>query len=173
MSVICIIILVKVRVRISCSAEIVSAAPVTRSSKYAVCLKSTLKAISPAKAIWTTKLTDIWAIAGTHLLQLRRTSMTIYILRILSQHGLWDRYAKYTPGNPCKYESMTNRLIESLLCLFHTACSTGTACSSSKVAGLIFYETFCYLWTSQVVGNVALATLAGGPFGGELCISLS
>lgn len=68
---------------------------------------------------------------------------------------------------------MTNRLIESLLCLFHTACSTGTACSSSKVAGLIFYETFCYLWTSQVVGNVALATLAGGPFGGELCISLS
>lgn len=50
--------------------------------------------------------------------------------------------------------------------LAYLACSTGTACSSSKVAGLIVYETFCYLWTSQVVGNIALATLAGGPFGG-------
>ncbi|KAI5117779.1 hypothetical protein M0805_000422 [Coniferiporia weirii] len=54
-------------------------------------------------------------------------------------------YEKWTPGNP--------------------SCSTGTTCSSGKVAGLIVYETFCYLWTSQVVGNVALATLAGGPFG--------
>ncbi|THH08372.1 hypothetical protein EW145_g2751 [Phellinidium pouzarii] len=54
-------------------------------------------------------------------------------------------YEKWTPGNP--------------------SCSQGTNCSSSKVAGLIVYETFCYLWTSQVVGNVALATLAGGPFG--------
>ncbi|KAL5506999.1 PNS1 [Sanghuangporus vaninii] len=54
-------------------------------------------------------------------------------------------YAKWTPGNP--------------------SCSTGTSCSSAKVGGLIAYETFCYLWTSQVVGNVALATLAGGPYG--------
>ncbi|GLB37068.1 putative CTL (choline transporter-like) family protein [Lyophyllum shimeji] len=53
-------------------------------------------------------------------------------------------YAKYTPGNP--------------------SCAT-TSCSSGKVAGLIFYETFSFLWTSQVVKNVALATLAGGPFG--------
>jgi len=52
-------------------------------------------------------------------------------------------YAKWTPGN--------------------TSC--GTSCSSGKVAGLIFYATFSYLWTSQVVGNVALATLAGGPYG--------
>lgn len=52
MSVICIIILVKVRVRISCNAEMVSAAPVTRSSKYAVCLKCTLKVVNPAVAIW-------------------------------------------------------------------------------------------------------------------------
>lgn len=36
------------------------------------------------------------------------------------------------------------------------------------MAGLIVYETFCYLWTSQVIGNVALATLAGGPYGGGL-----
>ncbi|KAF8070149.1 plasma-membrane choline transporter-domain-containing protein [Lyophyllum atratum] len=53
-------------------------------------------------------------------------------------------YAKYTPGNP--------------------GC-TSSSCSSGKVAGLIFFETFSFLWTSQVVKNVALATLAGGPFG--------
>ena len=47
------------------------------------------------------------------------------------------------------------------------------------MAGLIFYETFSFLWTSQVIGNVALATMAGGPFGSEyshrqskLCIYL-
>ncbi|KAF8518950.1 plasma-membrane choline transporter-domain-containing protein [Hysterangium stoloniferum] len=54
-------------------------------------------------------------------------------------------YTKYTPGNP--------------------SCSNGTSCSSRTVAGLIFYEVFSYLWTSQVIGNVALATLAGGPYG--------
>ncbi|KZT21437.1 DUF580-domain-containing protein [Neolentinus lepideus HHB14362 ss-1] len=54
-------------------------------------------------------------------------------------------YAKWTPGNP--------------------TCGSGSACSSGKVAGLIFFETFAYLWTSQVIGNVALATLAGGPYG--------
>jgi len=53
-------------------------------------------------------------------------------------------YAKWTPGNP--------------------SCAT-TSCSSGKVAGLIFFETFSFLWTSQVIGNVALATLAGGPYG--------
>ncbi|KAF8345826.1 plasma-membrane choline transporter-domain-containing protein [Amanita rubescens] len=53
-------------------------------------------------------------------------------------------YAKWTPGAP--------------------SCSS-SGCSSSKVAGLIFYATFSFLWTSQVIGNVALATLAGGPFG--------
>ncbi|OBZ70731.1 Protein PNS1 [Grifola frondosa] len=54
-------------------------------------------------------------------------------------------YARYTPGNP--------------------SCGTGSSCSSAKVAGLIVYETFSFLWTSQVIGNVALATLSGGPFG--------
>ncbi|EPQ57025.1 DUF580-domain-containing protein [Gloeophyllum trabeum ATCC 11539] len=54
-------------------------------------------------------------------------------------------YAKWTPGNP--------------------TCGNGSSCSSGKVAGLIFFETFSYLWTSQVIGNVALATLAGGPYG--------
>ncbi|KAF5348744.1 hypothetical protein D9758_006837 [Tetrapyrgos nigripes] len=53
-------------------------------------------------------------------------------------------YAKWTPGSP--------------------SCSD-SSCSSGKVAGLIFYATFSYLWTSQVIGNVALATLSGGPFG--------
>ncbi|KAJ7594027.1 plasma-membrane choline transporter-domain-containing protein [Mycena floridula] len=53
-------------------------------------------------------------------------------------------YTKWTPGNP--------------------SCDT-TTCSSGKVAGLIFYATFSFLWTSQVIGNVALATLAGGPYG--------
>ncbi|KAK7057181.1 plasma-membrane choline transporter-domain-containing protein [Favolaschia claudopus] len=53
-------------------------------------------------------------------------------------------YEKWTPGNP--------------------SCAT-TSCSSGKVAGLIFFLTFSFLWTSQVIGNVALATLAGGPYG--------
>ncbi|TFK44695.1 plasma-membrane choline transporter-domain-containing protein [Crucibulum laeve] len=53
-------------------------------------------------------------------------------------------YAKWTPGNP--------------------SCAS-SGCSSGKVAGLIFFETFSFLWTSQVIGNVALATLAGGPYG--------
>lgn len=43
-------------------------------------------------------------------------------------------------------------------------CTDGS-CSSAKVAGLIVYLTFSFLWTSQVVGNVSLATLAGGPYG--------
>ncbi|KAI0253996.1 plasma-membrane choline transporter-domain-containing protein [Lactifluus subvellereus] len=54
-------------------------------------------------------------------------------------------YAKWTPGNP--------------------ACSGSTSCSSSTVAGLIFFETFSYIWTSMVISNVSLTTLAGGPFG--------
>ncbi|KIJ68160.1 hypothetical protein HYDPIDRAFT_83809 [Hydnomerulius pinastri MD-312] len=54
-------------------------------------------------------------------------------------------YAKFTPGNP--------------------TCGTTSSCSSGKVAGLIFYAVFSYLWTSQVIGNIALATLAGGPYG--------
>ncbi|KAJ6593905.1 integral to plasma membrane protein [Mycena capillaripes] len=53
-------------------------------------------------------------------------------------------YAKWTPGNP--------------------SCET-SSCSSGKVAGLIFFEVFSFLWTSQVIGNVSLATLAGGPYG--------
>ncbi|KAH9485401.1 Protein PNS1 [Psilocybe cubensis] len=53
-------------------------------------------------------------------------------------------YAKWTPGNP--------------------SCDT-SSCSSGKVAGLIFFEAFSFLWTSQVIGNVALSTLAGGPYG--------
>jgi hypothetical protein len=38
------------------------------------------------------------------------------------------------------------------------ACATNS-CSSGKVAGLIFYLTFAYIWTSQVIGKlVSLAT---------------
>ncbi|KAF9241572.1 plasma-membrane choline transporter-domain-containing protein [Melanogaster broomeanus] len=47
-------------------------------------------------------------------------------------------------------------------------CGTTSSCSSGKVAGIIFYAVFSYLWTSQVIGNVALATLAGGPYGCRL-----
>ncbi|TFK75449.1 DUF580-domain-containing protein [Pluteus cervinus] len=55
-------------------------------------------------------------------------------------------YSKYTPGSP--------------------VCSTaGSSCSSAKVTGLIVYELFSFLWTSQVIGNVALSTVAGGPYG--------
>jgi hypothetical protein len=53
-------------------------------------------------------------------------------------------YVSYTPGSP--------------------ACAT-TSCSSSTVAGLVFAATFAFLWISQVIGNVCLATLAGGSFG--------
>jgi hypothetical protein len=53
-------------------------------------------------------------------------------------------YGRYTPSSP--------------------ACADGS-CSSAKVAGLIFFETFSYIWTGQVIGNVALATMAGGPYG--------
>ncbi|KAJ9106065.1 hypothetical protein QFC20_004127 [Naganishia adeliensis] len=45
------------------------------------------------------------------------------------------------------------------------ACATN-ACSSGKVAGLIFFATFAYIWVSQVIANVILATLAGGVYGG-------
>jgi len=55
-------------------------------------------------------------------------------------------YAKYTPGSG------------------NPNCATNS-CSSAKVGGLIFFETFAYLWTAQVIKNVALATLAGGPYG--------
>jgi len=53
-------------------------------------------------------------------------------------------YAKWTPGSP--------------------SCAT-SGCSSGKVAGLIFFEAFSFIWTSQVIANVSLATLAGGPYG--------
>ncbi|KAI5449166.1 putative choline transporter, variant 2 [Naganishia albida] len=45
------------------------------------------------------------------------------------------------------------------------ACTTNS-CSSGKVAGLIFFATFAYIWVSQVIANVILATLAGGVYGG-------
>ncbi|KAG1731518.1 plasma-membrane choline transporter-domain-containing protein [Suillus paluster] len=54
-------------------------------------------------------------------------------------------YTKWTPGNP--------------------SCGNGTSCSGSTVAGLISYAVFSYLWTSRVIGNIALATLAGGAYG--------
>ena len=38
---------------------------------------------------------------------------------------------------------------------------------SRRLFGFIVFETFSFLWTSQVIGNVALATLAGGPFGSK------
>jgi hypothetical protein len=39
------------------------------------------------------------------------------------------------------------------------------SCSTATVTGLIVFEGFAYLWMSQVTANIALATLAGGPFG--------
>jgi hypothetical protein len=44
--------------------------------------------------------------------------------------------------------------------------SSSGSCSSSKVAGLIFFATFAYYWVSQVIANVVLTTLSGGVFGG-------
>ncbi|RSH85379.1 Protein pns1 [Saitozyma podzolica] len=54
-------------------------------------------------------------------------------------------YVKWTPGR--------------------TGCSA-SPCSSAKVGGLIFYSTFSYCWTSQVIANVIVCTLSGGIFGG-------
>ncbi|EIW70886.1 hypothetical protein TREMEDRAFT_29308 [Tremella mesenterica DSM 1558] len=54
-------------------------------------------------------------------------------------------YVKWTPGS---------------------AACTSTSCSSSKVAGLIVYQTFAFYWVSQVIANVVLCTLAGGIYGG-------
>ncbi|CDZ96815.1 integral to plasma membrane protein [Phaffia rhodozyma] len=48
-----------------------------------------------------------------------------------------------------------------------SACSAaGGSCSSAKVTGLVVFCTFAYLWMSQVIANVSLCTLAGGPYGG-------
>lgn len=43
------------------------------------------------------------------------------------------------------------------------------------MAGLIFFATFAYIWVSQVIANVILATLAGGVYGGQVtsCLSVS
>ncbi|RSH83658.1 Protein pns1 [Saitozyma podzolica] len=54
-------------------------------------------------------------------------------------------YVKWTPGR--------------------SGCSA-SPCSSAKVGGLIFYSTFSYCWTSQVIANVIVCTLSGGIFGG-------
>lgn len=48
-----------------------------------------------------------------------------------------------------------------------SAACDGT-CSSGKVAGLVFYATFAFMWLSQVIGNVILCTLAGGIYGGKV-----
>ena len=72
-------------------------------------------------------------------------------------------YSKWTPGSPC--ELFFPWKFPTKFIITFTACTGDSSCSSSKVAGLIFYETFSFLWTSQVIGNVALATLAGGPYG--------
>ncbi|EJD03315.1 DUF580-domain-containing protein [Fomitiporia mediterranea MF3/22] len=80
---------------------------------------------------------SVYAVAFTSLIIQAALSVWFAFVTIAT-------YAKWTPGNPC---------------------TSGTSCSSAKVGGLLAYEIFSYLWTSQVVGNVALATLAGGPFG--------
>ncbi|GFZ44180.1 Protein PNS1 [Saitozyma sp. JCM 24511] len=56
-------------------------------------------------------------------------------------------YVKWTPG--------------SMACT-----ASGSSCSSAKVGGLLAYSTFSFYWTSQVIANVILCTLAGGIFGG-------
>jgi len=75
----------------------------------------------------------------------------------------YNRYAKWTPGSPCTHHVVSPSATLHLI-LFFIACDT-SGCSSGKVAGLIFFETFSFVWTSQVIGNVSLATLAGGPYG--------
>ncbi|KAG8833344.1 putative choline transporter, neither null mutation nor overexpression affects choline transport [Serendipita sp. 400] len=43
--------------------------------------------------------------------------------------------------------------------------TSNTSCTNATLIGLIIFEVFAYLWMSQVIANVTLATLAGGPFG--------
>lgn len=59
---------------------------------------------------------------------------------------------------------MITELMAGILRHSLTACATNS-CSSGKVAGLIFYLTFAYIWTSQVLAAVILMTLAGGVYG--------
>ncbi|TFK20956.1 DUF580-domain-containing protein [Coprinopsis marcescibilis] len=81
---------------------------------------------------------SVYAVAFTALL-LQAALSVWYTFTVIAT------YSKWTPGNP--------------------SCGEASACSSSKVAGLIFFETFSFIWSSQVIGNVALATMAGGPYG--------
>ena len=60
---------------------------------------------------------------------------------------------------------MFDKFVYSAYFLFVFLACDSSSCSSGKVAGLVFYETFSFLWTSQVICNVSLATLAGGPYG--------
>ncbi|KAL9711892.1 pH nine-sensitive protein 1 [Leucoagaricus gongylophorus] len=90
------------------------------------------------------------------IMDVSKHHISVYIvsftaLLVQAAFGVWyvftviATYAKWTPGSP--------------------SCGTGTSCSSGTVAGLIFFETLAFLWTSQIIGNVSLATLAGGPYG--------
>ena len=45
-----------------------------------------------------------------------------------------------------------------------SANTSSTSCTNATQIGLIVFEVFAYIWMSQVVANVTLATLAGGPF---------
>ncbi|KAJ4483429.1 plasma-membrane choline transporter-domain-containing protein [Lentinula aciculospora] len=83
--------------------------------------------------------TSVYVVAFVALIM--QAALSVYPLFMLT---VLNSYGKWTPGS--------------------SSCST-SSCSSGKVAGLIFYATFSYLWTSQVIANVALATLAGGPYG--------
>ena len=62
-------------------------------------------------------------------------------------------------------EALVSRIRLTVRCAQQCIACTANSCSSGKVAGLIFFETFSFLWTSQVIANVSLATLAGGPYG--------
>ncbi|KAF7985040.1 hypothetical protein HWV62_8873 [Athelia sp. TMB] len=81
------------------------------------------------------------------IMDVSKHHMSVYVVAFtaLFLQAALSVYAKWTPGNP--------------------SCDSGSSCSSGKVAGLIFFEVFSFLWTSQVIGNVSLATLAGGPYG--------
>ncbi|CAG7855020.1 Protein PNS1 [Serendipita indica DSM 11827] len=80
------------------------------------------------------------------------------IIAIIAQAGLgvWFSFtiiATYTRwGNAaCQVGSSVN--------------NSRTSCTNATLIGLIVFEFFGYLWMSQVIANVTLATLAGGPFG--------
>ena len=82
---------------------------------------------------------------------------------------VWPRFAKYTPGSSRQFAfciELCGPICWLPPCFIHVVCKAEKTCSIGAVIGLIIFETFSFIWTSGVIGNITIATLAGGPYGG-------